>query len=235
MNILSVIFFIIIPITYLFKTNTFSFGHSEMPQLIILGFYLFTIIIIIFQGQKIFKKKIASILLFIILPVSSLIIITTTTAKWYDIYENAQEKAVVYIYNESSSEQVQFVNWKVKEYDETLIDKFFAFFLSKNPNNSRKMVITKNRTGKLNIRSGVYEFQIETENVNTKKKYLVDLNTTDIKVNENEEIFLCFGGKTFFPFIPNEQERKRISASTWNQDIALPDNSPASKKVEKKR
>ena len=101
---------------------------SELEYIALIVFvpYLITGIIVFNHGIDIFKKKFLSIFLYLIVPIIVLIIITDQTNEWYERYFKYKEKTNVYLYNESTAEEIIEVQSKTPVFfKETLIDKYY--------------------------------------------------------------------------------------------------------------
>ncbi|BDC94195.1 hypothetical protein [Treponema bryantii] len=231
-SILTFIFLIAFPVAF---ELLFSFIQAlnydfEILPVIICGIYLLSALIIQFKGDVVLRKKFLVIILFFILPLASLAIMTTKTNYWYKPYDLKKTTATVYLYNESSSEEIKRITC-TSNIPYTLIDKFYAFVWYKS--NDKWILLEKKKRAVLKIRPGVTTFEIQTEN-DKSKKYIVDLNMPDIKVSDGDEIFLCYGGKNFFQFTPDTKARKAIIDGTFTGTISLPEGAPSSKKEETK-
>ena len=230
--IASIALFIVLPILFELVYIIYSLidGTFEIWSLIIFVIYLVSAILINFKAEKILKKKILVPVFYIILPVASLALMTIKTNGWYKAYDRKKSTATVYLYNESSSEKIRRITSK-SDIPDTMIDKYYDLIWSKS--NNKWMSLEKNERAVLRIRPGVTSFEIETEKDGS-KKYLVDLNMSDIDVADGDEIFLCYGGKNFFQFIPDTKARKAIIEGTFTGTISLPEGAPSSKKEETK-
>ncbi len=216
-------------------------GEFNPVLLIIFGIYIIVAFVVRHFGNEIFKKKILSFFLFLILPIGSLILGTAGTWDWYDKGYDANKSTVtVWVYNESSSETIEFIEWTREEKPNTIIDQYYDSIWSIPMSGHVRRNLKKNSVTKFNLRPGTYSFKIETsnsENKNQKREkenkneYSIDLTESKISLNDKEEIFLCFGGRNFFRFTPDEQTKIAIRSGHFTEDISMPQGMESSIKT----
>lgn len=230
--------------------NLIVFSELEYLVLIVFIPYLIAAIIVFNHGIDIFKKKFLSILLYIIFPIVILAVLTDQTDEWYEQYFKFKEKTNVYLYNESSAEEIIQVQSKSPvSFKETLIDKYYnacwysRYFVQKK---FYKNKIKTNSVRLIHLRPETYDLQVVSYNPESKKYYVTTFNEDSITIDKNKkDIYLCFGGKNFFQYDEDATDaEKLVSAFTskgsmdtehnepYKKEISLSKDAPRSKKTE---
>lgn len=249
---MTVFLYIILPlIIEVIAIVIMGFDMDYAPvYLIAFGIYFFSAIIVKKCGRKLLKHKIWMLFLFIILPIVSLFIVTSGSTQWYhDGYYKHKSTGTIYVYNESSVETINSVINTADIQFNSLIDKYYSLFnsdykptrLLSNLYSDKK--IYEGTVRCIKVRPGTYSLYVETENEKTREKYVTYLNEESITITADNPVFLCFGGKNFFEFSPNEKDSADIINRTknlksdigksnikWDKNIELQDGASQSVK-----
>lgn len=251
---MSVFLFIILPlIVEGITVAIMGFDMDYEPVwLIAFGIYLISAIIVRASGKKLLKHKISFAFLFVLLPVFTLFLITAASYSWYDdVYYKNKSTAKIYLYNESSVENIYAVkNTRDITFDSP-VDKYYNLFnLPYKPVNLMNYYTDSSKkiyggyVRCLKVRPGTYSLQILSENKETKKDYITLFNEESITVTADKPVFLCFGGKNFFEFTPDANDANAIITKTqelkkdignysikWEKTVDLPQGAPRSVKT----
>lgn len=197
--------------------NTF-----EVIPLIVFIMYIVSAFLIRDDGIYVFENKIKTIFVFIVFPGIAVILLFNPFKQgtFSDLYENLISKnfskSTVYIYNESSNENIYSLNTEINGKSKDI-----------------QILINKDTVASINLKTGNYILNIETINHETGKKYSVFFNENELYIPKNTDIYLCFGGKNFFRFQPKKEEILKLKTGKYTEDISLPKDAPLSKKIEK--
>lgn len=229
-----IILFIIIPLIFFIAQDITCL---ETSYIFLFGGYFITALILLKKNKPI-HSKILKFLLFFIMPLFFIGYIITDTKTWYDdLYLKTKGQTTVYLYNESSAEEISACYVNEYKNGKSLLDKLYesCWFL---PKNFLYGITESHEISKLDIRSDATEIELSTRNCNTKKDYIITLEVPSIS-ESTSDVYLCYGGKSLFQFYPTENEKKEIKNvakkldKKWNKVISKPENAIQSIKSER--
>lgn len=228
------------PIT-LFVNHSGEISNFYVSLLFIV--YLLSALIIYFK-EDIKESKSWLTILYVIVPLGLFCSLIFFTSDWWEKgYKPKKETATLILYNESEKESIYSISIETDEKYTSIIDTIYGK-IHPLPENASKEVeyglaklsgLHKYQFNKIKLVPGTYKIKLITQENKSGEYHTVYYNREELELKAKDNIFICYGGKNLFQFMPGSGDASMMTGYYTDKgniqlDVSMNPDEPASKK-----